>query len=78
MKFMRTRSSNLTILFAILGGAAAGATLALIFSPDKGENIRHRIAGELNRLKESVTEKVTALATAADDLSASVKSTLRN
>lgn len=35
---------NLSILFAVLGGAAVGATLALLFAPEKGEDLREKIA----------------------------------
>ena len=35
---------NLNIFFAVLGGAAVGATLALLFAPEKGEDMRGKIA----------------------------------
>lgn len=35
---------NLNIFFAVLGGAAVGATLALLFAPEKGEDMRSKIA----------------------------------
>lgn len=42
--------SNLTCLYAFLGGAIVGAGAALLFAPEKGEDVRSRIA-ELLRKK---------------------------
>lgn len=42
--------SNLSLLFAFIGGAVVGAGAALLFAPEKGEDIRARIA-ELLRKK---------------------------
>lgn len=43
-------------LLAFIGGALAGAVVALLYAPDKGENLRHRLReraeDEYNELKE--------------------------
>ena len=42
--------SNLSILYAFIGGAVVGAGASLLLSPEKGEDVRNRIA-ELLRKK---------------------------
>lgn len=42
--------SNLSLLYAFIGGAIVGAGAAILFAPEKGEDIRERIA-ELLRKK---------------------------
>lgn len=59
-------------LIALISGALAGATIALLFAPDKGENIRrkmrekaeheyyaakHRLAHEARKAKEKLEEQ---------------------
>lgn len=41
--------SALNILYAFLGGAIVGAGAAILFAPEKGEDIRARIAKVLRR-----------------------------
>ncbi|MBS5436282.1 MAG: YtxH domain-containing protein [Muribaculaceae bacterium] len=41
--------NNLTILSAFLGGAIVGAGAALLFAPEKGEDLRERIKGILRK-----------------------------
>ena len=36
--------SNISLLYAFIGGAIVGAGAALLFAPEKGEDVRARIA----------------------------------
>lgn len=42
--------SNISTLYAFIGGAIVGAAAAILFAPEKGEDVRARIA-ELLRKK---------------------------
>lgn len=41
--------SNLYMLYAFIGGAIVGAGAAILFAPEKGEDIRARIADLLRK-----------------------------
>lgn len=41
--------SNISLLYAFIGGAIVGAGAALLFAPEKGEDIRARIADLLRK-----------------------------
>ncbi|MBE7175431.1 MAG: YtxH domain-containing protein [Mucilaginibacter polytrichastri] len=45
------------ILFGIVAGAAAGAVVALLFSPDNGKNIRKTILDTLEDWGDTVKNK---------------------
>ncbi len=52
----------LNILYAFLGGAIVGASAALLFAPEKGEELRERIVKLLRRKGIKITdEEVDAL-----------------
>lgn len=41
--------SNLSLLYAFIGGAIVGAGAAVLFAPEKGEDVRARIADLLRK-----------------------------
>ncbi|MDE6371078.1 MAG: YtxH domain-containing protein [Duncaniella sp.] len=41
--------SNLSVLYAFIGGAIVGAGAAILFAPEKGEDVRARIAALLRK-----------------------------
>ena len=41
--------SNVSLLYAFIGGAVVGAGAALLFAPEKGEDVRARIADLLRK-----------------------------
>lgn len=45
-------SNNSNTVIGILAGAAVGATLGILFAPDKGANTRQRIADEAQAAKD--------------------------
>lgn len=51
-------SSNTRLAAAILGGAAVGALLGILFAPDKGSVTRTKIADTTRRTGERVKHRV--------------------
>ncbi|TDU39565.1 gas vesicle protein [Gelidibacter sediminis] len=68
---MGNNSSNNTLI-GILAGTAIGATLGILFAPDKGVNIRQKISDEAISAKDRLAESALAakdnLATRASHL----------
>lgn len=52
----------LNILYAFLGGAIVGCSAAILFAPEKGEDMRARVVGILKRKGIKISdEEVDAL-----------------
>lgn len=61
-------SDNTKVLGALILGAAAGATLGLLFAPDKGSEIRKKIKGNVDDIIDQLTEKINEGKEALTDL----------
>jgi len=59
-----SRKSSSLITFIL--GAAAGATLGILFSPDKGVNIRGKLSYKLDKYKVLLEELLADLVNEAD------------
>jgi len=52
-------ANNGKVLLALLGGAAAGVALGLLFAPEKGTETRRKIAEGAKDLTDSLQDKFT-------------------
>ncbi|MES2864188.1 MAG: YtxH domain-containing protein [Bacteroidota bacterium] len=55
---MKTKS----VILGVLGGAAVGALLGVLFAPDKGVNTRKKIAKKGSDLENGIKSKLDYLA----------------
>ena len=64
---------GLSILAAFLGGAAVGAACCILFAPEKGENMRSRIADAIRKrgIKLNGKELESLVDDIADELNTS-------
>ena len=62
---------GLNVLAAFLGGAAVGAALVILFSPDKGEDNRHKIAEILR--KKGIKLNRSEMENLVDEIAAEMK-----
>ncbi len=77
-------SNNEKVLLGVLAGVAVGATLGILFAPDKGLNTRNKISAkgndyaegledQFNTFIESITHKFEQLKTEAEMTAKRVK-----
>lgn len=66
--------SNTKLLLALLGGAAAGAALGVLFAPEKGSELRRNIADTARRITDTLLSKAEQLVEEAETQAADVQS----
>jgi gas vesicle protein len=52
-------ANNGKLVAALLLGAAAGATLGVLYAPEKGSETRRRIAGRASELGEEISDRIS-------------------
>jgi len=62
---------GLNVLAAFLGGAAVGATLGILFAPEKGEDTRAKIADILR--KKGIRLNHNEMENLVDEIAAEIK-----
>ncbi len=55
-------NNNSNIIAGILGGAAVGLTLGVLYAPDKGSETRRKIREKAKDAKDTIVEKSSAIA----------------
>lgn len=63
----------LTLLYAFLGGAAVGAGAALLFAPEKGEELREQIKDLLKKYGLCKSTSEDELEEIVDEIAAEIK-----
>jgi len=63
------------VMLGILGGAAVGAALGILFAPAKGAVTRRQISKTTRDFKNSVTERLENLVESAEEIIDEIKET---
>lgn len=63
------------VFAALLGGAAIGATLGILFAPAKGTVTRRQIARKSRDIKNNVTDKLQDLVESAEEIIEDIRET---
>lgn len=71
-------SNNSKILLSLLAGAAAGATLSLLFAPEKGKDTRKKISDAAQDLNDRIMKKAEELVSKADETLEKGRSYVKN
>jgi gas vesicle protein len=66
--------SNTKLIIAFLGGAAAGAILGVLFSPEKGSKLRHDIADKARDLADAILAKAEDIVEEAERTASKARS----
>jgi gas vesicle protein len=61
-------ANNGKLMAALLLGAAAGATLGVLFAPDKGSEMRKKIAGRASELGDELVNQMNKGKSAINDM----------
>lgn len=64
---------GLNLLYAFLGGAIVGAGAALLFAPEKGEELREEIKSLLKKYGLCKSTKAEELEEIVDEIAAEIK-----
>ncbi|MDE6528252.1 MAG: YtxH domain-containing protein [Muribaculaceae bacterium] len=64
---------GLNLLYAFLGGAIVGAGAALLFAPEKGDDLRDQIKHLLKKYGVCKCSKEEELETIVDEIAAEIK-----
>ena len=67
-------SKNSNSLLAFIVGAAAGATLGILFAPDKGKNTRDKLSFRLDKYKDKLEEITQELVDGKEEVNSEAKS----
>ncbi|GGX33519.1 hypothetical protein GCM10007384_37740 [Aquimarina muelleri] len=73
---IETMNNNSNTFLGILAGTAIGATLGILFAPDKGTNTRRKLVEEAQATKDQLAREANNLQDRVADVVSSKKETL--